>query len=188
MSSPNGTTSNGSAHGIAAPRRTVIELGDLSPETVPVTITRDGRVVELVAYVRGDRTMLNRALAVSAAWRGVLDSMKVRDEDGALVLDADGNPTYHPDEDGVRWFMVLAAMLREVIRTREDEPGLTLEESITLAYNGGRGERMLRGFGWLPPLEDGPDPEAAGGDASPTTGGASSPISASTSTAVEPTS
>lgn len=186
--SPSGATTNGSNHGIKLPVRTVIELGDLSPETVPVTIRRDGAEVDLVAYVRGDRTMFHRALAVTAARRAVLDSMKVRDADGALVLDADGNPTYINDEDDAYWFMMVAAMLKETIRTKDDEPGLTDDEAVMLAFNGGKGERMLRGFGWLPPLVEDPDPEAPGGEQIPTTGDASSPTSASTSIAVEQTS
>lgn len=155
------------------PLRRVIELGDLSEETVAVTVMRDGQPVDLVGYVNGDRTFLARAVAFSAVRKGYHAAV---DEAGADVDD---------DAKFMMWLSFLSLAVREVVRDKDGNPGLSEEEATLMAFNG-PAVTLLEDLGWLPRRDaEPPDPEAPGGG-SPTTGGSSSPISASTTTAAEP--
>lgn len=166
----------------AAAFQAVTRLGDLTPEMRPFAIDRDGTEVTLYGAVKGKRTLLQTAVEYSAARDAWFDARLVRDEQGEPKLDAAGTRLYRTDD--TLWVVFLAQALQIVIA------GLTEQEALILAFDQDRATAILTDLGWFPKPEeadpDGEAGEAKGEDAKPT-GAASSPSSASTSTAVEPT-
>lgn len=161
----------------------VIELGDLSPETRQVAVQRPNpkkpgttMPVRLTAYVNGTRTYLERVVAFSAARAAWIDATTIKGDDGTPVLDPEtGQPKRADDPDGVYWTVFLSQALNAVI------PELTADEAMVLAYQPAA-VALLEDLGWFRKRTEEPaDPEAEG-EGRPI-GDGSSPDSASTSTA-----
>lgn len=161
----------------------VIELGDLSPETRQVAVQRANpkkpgttMPVRLTAYVNGTRTYLERAVAFSAARAAWIDATTIKGDDGKPIIDPEtGEPSRSADPDGVYWTVFLSQALRAVI------PDLTADEALVLAYQAGAAT-LLEDLGWFRKRTEEPaDPEVEG-EGRPI-GDGSSPDSVSTTTA-----
>lgn len=163
----------------------VIELGDLSPETTMLAVVRDGERVELTVYVNSDRTFLETARIVATVRREYHKALTLKDDQGVPILDGDGRLQFIEDIDNLYFLSFVAMLLQKVTRDKTGGPGLTEDEAMMLISQR-KATDMLEDWGWLPkPDEVAPEGEADSEEI-PTTGGASSLISASTTTGAEP--
>jgi hypothetical protein len=146
----------------------LLKLGDLSPDTRPVSVERAGTSVILTAYVDGPRCPGYVKAKVA----------KAREAYG-LVVYADGPPDEHGatarvySADDAAWDAYLRDSLMAVIE------GLTYPEAEVLSGNQDLAIASLRALGWIRAEAAGDDPPEAPGDGAATssTTDASSPDS-----------
>lgn len=122
-----------------------IDLGDLSPRTAPVNVTRDGYAVTLDAYVDGPQCpgfVKAKVASARKAYQAATNVPKVG-AGGNPVLDDKGEPVVDFVEDDEAWNSYLRDALRAII------PGLTHYEAEVLAGRQTVAMSTLRGLGWV---------------------------------------
>jgi hypothetical protein len=143
-----------SANGTA--QLSVLDLGDLTPDTVNYKVTRNGVSVFLEAYRDGPRCpglVKAQVQKASNAYRAVVYK-PVLDDNGRPVLDDNGRPVDEfVEEDDVAWSIYLRDVLRAVI------PSIIFSEAEVLAGQMGRTLDILRELGWIRSEEVDPNPE-----------------------------
>lgn len=154
----------------------VLRLGDLTPEVRDVEVIRDGSSVWLKGYVSGPRCLMSVRAAVDAVNEAYFDAVTLRDDDGAPILDDEGNRQRRDDPGGLLWTIRIRETVKAVV------PGLLTDEADALGYEAAM--ELLFDLKWFTRRAD---PEVMGETAPenpstlPTTD-ASAPDSASTTT------
>ncbi len=150
-------------NGTSGALRSAIRLPDLTPESIPIVVERDGEEVTLAGYVMGKRCPIPVTIAQSAAYQ--------------QWQEARADSTLSAGEQNAAFLFYVKASLKAVVPGFKDA-----ELDVIAADDELRSHILFELKVWTKP-EDIADPEAAGEETSlPTTDG-SSPVSAPSTTA-----